>query len=87
MGVMNNGMSIMGVGVDWQQVIKGAVLDARRVPRCLLQEKGPVDRIRHREFEEAVLCDGRSRAAPIVVLAVASLKTATDIAKTIATSR
>lgn len=26
MGVMNNGMSIMGVGIDWQQVIKGLVL-------------------------------------------------------------
>ena len=26
MGVMNNGMSIMGIGIDWQQVIKGAVL-------------------------------------------------------------
>ena len=26
MGVMNNGMSIMGVGIDWQQVIKGTVL-------------------------------------------------------------
>jgi putative multiple sugar transport system permease protein len=26
MGVMNNGMSIMGVGIDLQQVIKGAVL-------------------------------------------------------------
>ena len=25
-GVMNNGMSIMGVGIDRQQVIKGAVL-------------------------------------------------------------
>ncbi len=25
-GVMNNGMSIMGVGIDWQFVIKGAVL-------------------------------------------------------------
>ena len=25
-GIMNNGMSIMGIGVDWQQVIKGAVL-------------------------------------------------------------
>ena len=24
MGVMNNGMSIMGIGIDWQQVIKGA---------------------------------------------------------------
>jgi len=26
MGVMNNGMSIMSVGIDWQQVIKGLVL-------------------------------------------------------------
>jgi putative multiple sugar transport system permease protein len=25
-GVMNNGMSIMGIGIDWQQVIKGLVL-------------------------------------------------------------
>ena len=26
MGVMNNGMSLMGVGIDWQQSIKGLVL-------------------------------------------------------------
>ena len=26
MGVLNNGMSIMGVTVDWQQAIKGFVL-------------------------------------------------------------
>lgn len=26
MGVMNNGMSILGVGIDWQQAIKGMVL-------------------------------------------------------------
>lgn len=26
MGVLNNGMSIMGVGIDWQQTIKGMVL-------------------------------------------------------------
>ena len=26
MGVLNNGMSIMGIGVDWQQAIKGLVL-------------------------------------------------------------
>ena len=26
MGILNNGMSIMGVSVDWQQAIKGAVL-------------------------------------------------------------
>lgn len=25
-GVLNNGMSIMGLGIDWQQVIKGLVL-------------------------------------------------------------
>ena len=26
MGVMNNGMSIVGLGIDWQQGIKGLVL-------------------------------------------------------------
>ena len=26
MGVMNNGMSILGIGIDWQQGIKGMVL-------------------------------------------------------------
>ena len=26
MGVMNNGMSILGIGIDLQQVIKGLVL-------------------------------------------------------------
>jgi len=26
MGVMNNGMSMMGVGIDFQFIIKGAVL-------------------------------------------------------------
>jgi putative multiple sugar transport system permease protein len=26
MGVLNNGMSILGVGVDWQQAIKGLIL-------------------------------------------------------------
>lgn len=26
MGVMNNGMSILGLGIDWQQAIKGLVL-------------------------------------------------------------
>lgn len=26
MGILNNGMSIMGVGIDWQQAIKGLVL-------------------------------------------------------------
>src|SRR5699024_328846 len=26
MGVLNNGMSLMGIGIDWQQAIKGLVL-------------------------------------------------------------
>ncbi len=26
MGVINNGMSILGIGIDWQQAIKGLVL-------------------------------------------------------------
>jgi putative multiple sugar transport system permease protein len=26
MGVLNNGMSLMGIGTDWQQAIKGLVL-------------------------------------------------------------
>ena len=26
MGVMNNGMPILGIGIDYQQVIKGLVL-------------------------------------------------------------
>ncbi|KPC99731.1 Xylose transport system permease protein XylH [Geobacillus sp. BCO2] len=26
MGVMNNGMSLLGLGIDWQQAIKGLVL-------------------------------------------------------------
>jgi putative multiple sugar transport system permease protein len=26
MGVMNNGLSILGIGIDWQLVIKGFVL-------------------------------------------------------------
>jgi|TARA_B110000879_G_scaffold104357_1_gene140753 putative multiple sugar transport system permease protein len=26
MGVMNNGMSLLGIGIDWQQIIKGLVL-------------------------------------------------------------
>lgn len=26
MGILNNGMSIVGVSIDWQQVVKGLVL-------------------------------------------------------------
>ena len=26
MGTLNNGMSILGIGIDWQQMIKGLVL-------------------------------------------------------------
>jgi len=25
-GVLNNGMSILGIGIEWQQVVKGLVL-------------------------------------------------------------
>lgn len=25
-GVLNNGMSIMGIGIEWQQAVKGLVL-------------------------------------------------------------
>jgi putative multiple sugar transport system permease protein len=25
-GVLNNGMSILGVGIDWQKIVKGVVL-------------------------------------------------------------
>lgn len=40
MGVMNNGMSILGVGIDWQQVIKGLVLLAAVVFDVLNKKKG-----------------------------------------------
>ena len=40
MGVMNNGMGIMGINIDWQQVIKGLVSARRCRLRCLQQEKG-----------------------------------------------
>ena len=35
MGVMNNGMSILGIGIDWQQVVKGIVLLGGRLHRRL----------------------------------------------------
>ena len=38
-GVMNNGMSIMGVGIDWQFVIKGAVLMLAVFPRLYSTEQ------------------------------------------------
>ncbi|MGR3495926.1 multiple monosaccharide ABC transporter permease [Citreimonas sp.] len=40
MGVMNNGMSILGIGIDWQQVIKGLVLLAAVVFDVLNKQKG-----------------------------------------------
>ncbi|AKR56659.1 ABC transporter permease [Youhaiella tibetensis] len=40
MGVMNNGMSIMGVNIDWQQVIKGLVLLAAVVFDVYNKNKG-----------------------------------------------
>jgi putative multiple sugar transport system permease protein len=40
MGVMNNGMSIMGVGIDWQQVVKGLVLLAAVIFDVYNRNKG-----------------------------------------------
>jgi putative multiple sugar transport system permease protein len=40
MGVMNNGMSIMGINIDWQQVIKGLVLLAAVVFDVYNKNKG-----------------------------------------------
>ncbi|QBX99894.1 sugar ABC transporter permease [Rhodophyticola sp. CCM32] len=40
MGVMNNGMSILGIGIDWQQVIKGLVLLAAVIFDVLNKNKG-----------------------------------------------
>ena len=40
MGVMNNGMSILGIGIDWQQVIKGLVLLAAVVFDVYNKNKG-----------------------------------------------
>lgn len=40
MGVMNNGMSILGIGIDWQQVIKGLVLLAAVIFDVMNKKKG-----------------------------------------------
>ncbi|ORE93416.1 inner membrane permease of D-xylose ABC transporter [Stappia sp. 22II-S9-Z10] len=40
MGVMNNGMSILGIGIDYQQVIKGLVLLAAVIFDVLNKQKG-----------------------------------------------
>jgi len=40
MGVMNNGMSILGIGIDWQQVIKGLVLLAAVIFDVMNKRKG-----------------------------------------------
>lgn len=40
MGVMNNGMSILGIGIEWQQVIKGVVLLAAVVFDVYNRRKG-----------------------------------------------
>ena len=39
MGVLNNGMSILGVGTDWQKAIKGLVLLAAVVFDIVNQSK------------------------------------------------
>ena len=40
MGVMNNGMSILGIGIDWQQCIKGMVLLAAVIFDVMNKKKG-----------------------------------------------
>jgi putative multiple sugar transport system permease protein len=40
MGVMNNGMSILGIGIDWQQCIKGLVLLAAVIFDVMNKRKG-----------------------------------------------
>ena len=40
MGILNNGMSIMGVGSDWQQTIKGLVLLAAVAFDVISKKKG-----------------------------------------------
>nr|WP_116082437.1 multiple monosaccharide ABC transporter permease [Tropicimonas sp. IMCC34011] len=40
MGVMNNGMSILGIGIDYQQVIKGLVLLAAVIFDVMNKKKG-----------------------------------------------
>ncbi len=40
MGVMNNGMSILGIGIDWQQCIKGLVLLAAVIFDVMNKKKG-----------------------------------------------
>jgi putative multiple sugar transport system permease protein len=40
MGVLNNGMSIMGLGIDFQQMVKGAVLLAAVVFDLYNKNKG-----------------------------------------------
>ena len=40
MGVMNNGMSILGIGIDWQQCIKGLVLLAAVIFDVMNKKQG-----------------------------------------------
>ena len=40
MGVLNNGMSIMGIGIDYQQIIKGLVLLAAVIFDVYNKQKG-----------------------------------------------
>jgi ABC-type xylose transport system permease subunit len=35
---MNNGMSIMGVGIDWQQVVKGLLCGSNALHDCANNE-------------------------------------------------
>ena len=57
MGVMNNGMSILGIGIDYQQVIKGLVLLARRAASTSTTRRRP-------DAAELLLPAARARRPP-----------------------
>ena len=68
MGVMNNGMGIMGINIDWQQVIKGLVLLGAVVFDRLQQEEGlsrQEDRRRNRLVRRAPSTKVELRTAAI----------------------
>ncbi len=52
MGVLNNGMSILGIGVDWQQAIKGLVLLIAVAFDVYTKSKGTGMKIKKKELKD-----------------------------------
>ena len=52
MGVLNNGMSILGIGVDWQQAIKGFVLLIAVAFDVYTKSKGTGMKIKKKELKD-----------------------------------